>query len=93
MAMAGFSTILAQGQCLSTGTTGRLEDTLNPAVRAAPTPARSPHTTMAETQGAFRQAVEVATAEDFTVVEADSTAAAVVVVVVGNRRLVMSPVT
>lgn len=89
--MAGFSTIPAHGPCLSTETTGRLEDTLNPAVRAAPIPARLPHTTMAETQGAFRQAVEVASAEDFTAVEADSTAA--VVVVVGNRRLVMSPVT
>jgi hypothetical protein len=72
-------------------TTGRLEDTLNPAVRAAPTPARLAPTTMAETPGAFRQAVEVASAaEDFTAVEADPTA--VVVVVAGNCRLVMSPV-
>jgi hypothetical protein len=96
--MAEFSTIPAQSQCLSTGTIGRLEDTLNPAVRAAPTPARSLHTTMAETPGAFHQAVEVATAveaDSTAVVEADSTAAAVVVVVVvvaGERRLVMSPV-
>ncbi len=89
--MVEFSTIPAQGPCLSTETTERLEDTLNPAVRAAPTPARLPHTTMAEMRGAFRRAVEVASAEDFTAVEADSTAA--VVVVVGNRRLVMSPVT
>jgi hypothetical protein len=91
MAMAGFSIIPAQGLCLSTETTGRREDTLNPAVRAAPTPARLAHTTMAETQGAFRQAVEVASAEDFTAAEADSTAA--VVAVAGNGRLVMSPVT
>lgn len=89
--MAGFSTIPVQSPCLSTETTERLEDTLNPAVKAAPTPARLAHTTTAETQGASRQAVEVASAEDFTAVEADSTAAAVVVV--GDRRLVMSPVT
>jgi hypothetical protein len=88
--MAGFSTIPVQGPCLSTETTERLEDTLNPAVRAAPIPARLAHTTTAETQGASRQAVEVASAEDFTGVEADSTAA---VVVIGNRRLVISPVT
>ena len=88
--MEEFTTGPVQGPCLSTETTGQLEDTLSPAVRAALAPARLAHTTMAETQGAFRQAVEVASAEDFTAVEADSTAA---VVVVGNRHLVMSPVT
>jgi hypothetical protein len=53
---AEFTTIPAERIDLSTETTGLLEDTQNPAVRAGPARGPSAATTMADRQGAFRPA-------------------------------------
>jgi hypothetical protein len=53
---AGIPTVPAQRPGLSTETRMLLEDTVNPAARAAPARAPSAATNMAETPGAFRHA-------------------------------------
>ncbi len=72
---AEFTTVPAQRPGLSTGTPRRLEDTRNPAVRAASAQVPSAATIMADRPGAFRHAEARAwvveqrvAAEDFTVV-------------------------
>ena len=94
---AKFTTVLAQPPSLSTETPRRLEDTLNPAVRAASTLAPLAATTMAERPGAIHHAeapasvaahrvaaAALAAAEDFTAAVAaeDFTVA---VAGIGNR--------
>src|ERR1700692_286900 len=77
---------------LSTEIPGRLEDTLNRAVRAAYAQVPSAATTMADRKGPFRHAevpASVQAAEDFMAVEAEGFTGAVVVA--GNRNSVMFP--
>ena len=73
---AEFTTVRAQPPGLSTETAGRLEDTLNPAVRAASARAPSAATTMAERPGAFPRAEAPASVEEARVAAEDLTAVA-----------------
>jgi len=73
---AEFTTVPAQRPGLSTGTSMRLEDTRNPAVRAASAQAPSAATIMADRPGAFRRAEAQAWVAEQRVAAEDLTAVA-----------------
>ncbi len=90
---AEFTTVPAQRIGLSTETTGLLEDTLIPTVRAGPARAPSAATTMADRQRAFRHAEAPASvAEGRVLAAAEGLAVAVAAAGIDNPRFVVFPV-